>query len=470
MDYIKAFEQYEKLLTQKTTFLNRMVEKSPPGRLRINKSGNRFKWYQRSDDGSRTYIPKKKEQLAAALAAKSLYKRELIETNQELKAITRFLKNHNKILFKSLEIEQEDNEMSRLAMTGKMLYMRSDLNDTDVLDPQIAKDLFIRTKKTSSKRKKSKRTTNIDDVNKAANKAVANKITNKADANKTTNRANANDFAKNHDKSGGGNEGVYLSIKEGSFYENINLGNSGELESQSGNSGLAKFRGSGLLVNTGYSANADSAYLAGADYPYPSGADYPYSSDAYSPYSWDEDNRYSTNTGGPYSSDVASPYSSDATGAYSGKAAGGPIAYKLANNFSLERWKNEEFISNQKYPEHLINKTVNGLMVRSKSEAFIATELVAREIVFRYECLLEIEGRPYYPDFTIIHPVTHEVIIWEHLGLMDKDDYIQKASAKLAVYMRNGIVPGINLIITSETDDRPLDFEMVRKMIEAYLE
>ena len=73
-----------------------------------------------------------------------------------------------------------------------------------------------------------------------------------------------------------------------------------------------------------------------------------------------------------------------------------------------------------------------------------------------------------YPDFTIRHPVTGNFIYWEHLGLMDEWSYAKNASQKIQTYMTNHIYPGINLIITSETKEHPLQPQMISKIIEQY--
>ena len=51
---------------------------------------------------------------------------------------------------------------------------------------------------------------------------------------------------------------------------------------------------------------------------------------------------------------------------------------------------------------------------------------------------------------------------------MDDAEYREKAKRKLVNYTRAGIIPGVNLIITYETDYNPLDFQVVKKLIDAY--
>ncbi len=118
--------------------------------------------------------------------------------------------------------------------------------------------------------------------------------------------------------------------------------------------------------------------------------------------------------------------------------------------------------------EHLIHQVPGSHFVRSKSETIIAMMLKTNKIPYRYECKLRLDGRDYYPDFTIRHPITGEVFYWEHHGLMDDEDYCQKAASKLQVYCRNNIIPTVNLILTYETKEKPLDSELVENYIKYY--
>ncbi len=135
---------------------------------------------------------------------------------------------------------------------------------------------------------------------------------------------------------------------------------------------------------------------------------------------------------------------------------------------TVMNWANVPFATNPKNPEQLTIKTTSGNMVRSKSEAFIDMLLYANKIPFRYECALTLGSTTYYPDFTIMHPKTGEIIYWEHFGLIDDPVYAGKAFSKLHNYSKHGIIPSINLITTYETLAYPLDLDTVHKLIEQY--
>ena len=128
----------------------------------------------------------------------------------------------------------------------------------------------------------------------------------------------------------------------------------------------------------------------------------------------------------------------------------------------------EHYKKNEQYPEYKIHKTCTGEMVRSKSEAFIYTCLCNHKIPFRYECELWLGEIVFYPDFTIRHPKTGKQYYWEHLGLMDKPEYIHRAYNKLDVYGCHGIVPTINLITTYETKGYPLSIQAIENLIKEY--
>lgn len=136
----------------------------------------------------------------------------------------------------------------------------------------------------------------------------------------------------------------------------------------------------------------------------------------------------------------------------------------------VKDWINAPYETNQKYPEHKIFKTSSGTMVRSKSEVLIDMALYTHGIPYRYECALNLGTMMIYPDFTIKHPKTGKIYYWEHFGRMDDENYAKTAADKLKRYIENGIIPNVNLIITFETKECPLDYEAIEKLIKEYFE
>lgn len=107
-------------------------------------------------------------------------------------------------------------------------------------------------------------------------------------------------------------------------------------------------------------------------------------------------------------------------------------------------------------PETLKFYTKMGIIVRSKSEVIIATALYDNNIKFECEKAIKISDVIYYPDFTV-EKKNGDIILWEHLGLIDNPDYRNKAYRKILKYNENGYYQGKNLILTYETAESPLD-------------
>ena len=129
---------------------------------------------------------------------------------------------------------------------------------------------------------------------------------------------------------------------------------------------------------------------------------------------------------------------------------------------------NAPYQQNPHYKENLIHKTCSGNFVRSKSEVLIDMILFKNKIPFRYECSLSLGSTIYYPDFTILHPVTKEFFLWEHFGRMDEPSYAKNVAPKLNAYISHGYIPSINLITTYETKEHPLSPVTVENLVEEY--
>ena len=134
----------------------------------------------------------------------------------------------------------------------------------------------------------------------------------------------------------------------------------------------------------------------------------------------------------------------------------------------LLKWQNEPFPSSPPFPEKRTIRSAAGLMVRSKAEDLIATELTRRGIPFHYEETITVGNQAFHPDFIILHPLSGKRIIWEHFGKMDDQSYAEKAIRKMQQYLDAGYVPGVNLIITTETSETMLSSTMVDAIIASY--
>ena len=134
-----------------------------------------------------------------------------------------------------------------------------------------------------------------------------------------------------------------------------------------------------------------------------------------------------------------------------------------------DNWASEPYTRKTDHPENLTIPTKAGFPVRSKSEALICNELFDAGIPFRYEQALDLGGIILYPDFTIRHPSSGKIIIWEHFGLMDNPDYRENMYSKMRRYMMHGYMPGHTMICTYESNDYPLTEDYIEKMIATYL-
>ena len=123
---------------------------------------------------------------------------------------------------------------------------------------------------------------------------------------------------------------------------------------------------------------------------------------------------------------------------------------------------------NNFYEEKLIHRTKRGEMVRSKSEVIIANMLYDSDIDYSYELELNLkDGTKRCPDFTISK--SGKTFYWEHLGMLQNDDYRKSWDIKRKQYEENGIVEGKNLIISKDGLDGSLDSQEIDRLIGEYL-
>lgn len=143
--------------------------------------------------------------------------------------------------------------------------------------------------------------------------------------------------------------------------------------------------------------------------------------------------------------------------------------YFLEGDINPLTWETAEYVRSNYHPEALCHETPSGLLVRSKSEAMIATRLEELDIPFRYEPVIELDGVTRSPDFEIFLKNRRRLVYWEHLGLIENAGYTMAALDKLALYGKHGIQMGENLFITYETKEKPLTFKMIDQTIDSIL-
>jgi len=103
------------------------------------------------------------------------------------------------------------------------------------------------------------------------------------------------------------------------------------------------------------------------------------------------------------------------------------------------------------YAQNLIHRTSKGHLVRSKSELVIANILHENGITYEYERVCEGSFEPgrLRPDFSFTLP-DGDLIIWEHLGMMDREDYRKGWEWKRQWYIKNGYIEGSTLFSSEE--------------------
>ena len=115
------------------------------------------------------------------------------------------------------------------------------------------------------------------------------------------------------------------------------------------------------------------------------------------------------------------------------------------------------------------NKTDRGEYVRSKSELIIANMLYRDGIPYEYERPVMLKNKTIkYPDFTVLNTRTGREYLFEHFGMMDDPEYRFKNLEKIKDYENSGYIQGINLIMSFETKDNPLDTEHIKKLIKTF--
>lgn len=131
--------------------------------------------------------------------------------------------------------------------------------------------------------------------------------------------------------------------------------------------------------------------------------------------------------------------------------------YVWSQEEKIRQWESVEYESPpipDDIPEIYTNR---GERVRSKSEKIIADRLYELGIPYRYESPLYLDYTLLHPDFTILDTRTFEEVYLEHLGMMDNEEYLNKALKRLDLLAQYGIMTGHRLLLTFETAKHPVN-------------
>lgn len=180
--------------------------------------------------------------------------------------------------------------------------------------------------------------------------------------------------------------------------------------------------------------------------------------------------------------------------------------YPLSDSEYAKNWQeNENLIKKRrqnKKDKYHIYETQNGEYVMSKSEALIANILKDRGVPYHYEIAITPEiqldyDRPIFdigfdgkmklvgyepkegfspfnedtlhPDFLVLNKRTRREYLWEHLGMVDDDEYCKKNLNRLLRFLDAGYRIGDEVIVSSEGKENPLDTKKINEIIDKYL-
>ncbi len=101
--------------------------------------------------------------------------------------------------------------------------------------------------------------------------------------------------------------------------------------------------------------------------------------------------------------------------------------------------------------------------MRSRAEVIVANCLYENNLEYRYEQLLKIGGKFYYPDFTVVNPLLGTYTYIEYCGI-DSPEYEYKLQKKVAMYRKYNIIEGVNLILIRE-ENHMIDSEVIDQLI-----
>ncbi len=137
----------------------------------------------------------------------------------------------------------------------------------------------------------------------------------------------------------------------------------------------------------------------------------------------------------------------------------------MSDEYYAKQWLSSQSKYQNSYEFHTQIFTEKNEQVRSKSEKIIADKLYSMNIPYKYEHELLLGNVLHFPDFTILKKRTREIFYWEHFGLCDQPEYIEKMVNKINEYNQHHIVVGKNLICTFETKSHPLDSREIENII-----
>lgn len=132
----------------------------------------------------------------------------------------------------------------------------------------------------------------------------------------------------------------------------------------------------------------------------------------------------------------------------------------------VARWYEEHKGAQNTFPIESNIYTERGEHVRSKSEKILADLFYKYDIPYVYEPKIKMNnGHMACPDFALLNKETRQTIYWEHLGLINQDEYAVRNLEKLHEYEESSLILGENLLISMESTKKGLNTKLVEMQI-----
>ncbi|MBR2548277.1 MAG: hypothetical protein IKF07_08815 [Eubacterium sp.] len=148
------------------------------------------------------------------------------------------------------------------------------------------------------------------------------------------------------------------------------------------------------------------------------------------------------------------------------------LVNKLPGIASMDEWKKIDKRNRYRLPDDC-NTTTDGVKTRSKSEVIVYGILKGYGLIVKVDMEITLKNDfgqnvVVVPDFIILCN-DGSLIIIEHLGMLDKADYLESVIRKIHLYQINGYRINDNLFLTADYAQGKIDAqvidELVRKMI-----
>ena len=136
----------------------------------------------------------------------------------------------------------------------------------------------------------------------------------------------------------------------------------------------------------------------------------------------------------------------------------------------VKQWKDRQYDRLEFKEDEAEFYTLADERVRSKVEILIANMMYQKKIPYHYEVPVKLVRLGIvFCDFEGLNVKKRRTMYHEHFGMMDDPEYAEKAVRKMSEYMKNGLFPGRDLIISYETRSFPMNTKDIQSMINHYL-